>query len=1120
MSHEQLAAFDPVASLLGDLDTITTLAQSAARPPGGGGLIPGETRPAAILLVDIVGFTPLAQLLGAEALSHLVDRCFRIFDLTVQAHGGYCDKLIGDAGLYVFPGHLSYEPPCQGALRSALEIQRRVGQINEALVPSSAGSSHEAATILVRCGVSFGEVTRQRIGGAEQQFTVMGSAVNLAQRLESNALPGTVCTVAEVLDETGNIFAHERRGSFELKGLGQRELFTVTAERVLPVQLRGRGQISPLVGRDALLDDAAGVVTRWLRAVEAAPARPEVHVDSSSTGRAGAIRTNSGHLLILRGPTAVGKSRLAWELTKRLATDFPLVAVTAHCTPHGGLLGFAAELCKVAGLTADNVVQRWAELCMLSRDAELSASHLPLLAYVLGSSAVDSAAIRQGDSSAFSAACKAALSACIELTTHEGRQPLLVVEDIQWLGELVDVLAHLLNEVRLETPLVVIATARPAVGDAEIGRLGCGTGLHLIDVTALSLDQGRDLLAALLPGATLPDALEAELHEKSLGLPYYYEEAARLLLRTGVVVPITGGTGVTAGVPLSDQREPPRDSEVSVSAGLATTTSPDTPAKSITYTVVGTLDSLPIPSDLRTLILGRLDTLPPLLRELAQHASVLGRSFELDMLLKLEQHVGGMSADDVHAALSALHDERILHADLGGATDADTETPRYFFTHVLTRDAAYASLLSVNKRRLHGAAADALKPRVIRGSPEERDLLPVLYEHQKEACRWLDAHKSCCEVLEQMNFSADYSSWNTWEGRATSHWYISQEVTDSPSLLRVRAFRLLRLNRTEEAKDLLGACIGVSSLRGDNEGYKASNTLAAILIRQGSYGEARTMLVNALAVSQQCGDKELESVIWGNIGICFQRQGDVNAALDAYHSGLAVAEKCRHIRSLGSILGYLAAAEVEEGHLDQALGHFREGLLVAIRMQNKHGVANTLADLGMVCRERGDFRESAEYFRAAKDAIPDGGSPNLESRLYAEWGELHRVSNNLPEALNALEQACTVSTGHKLPALPVYLSARAEIKAVSGDRDGALQDLRLSESCLEFIQCDSQELVLRDCYRASTLLALGRVPEGVDLSLAIEASVHEKLVCAPNSDIARKLAEIRITRQTVVEMLS
>src|SRR5690349_16877803 len=105
VADRDTASFDPLAGLLADLDTIAGEAGAGFASRREYRLEPGETRPAAILFLDVVGFTSLARALDSENLSRLIDRTFRIFDLSVRAEGGYCDKVIGDAGLYVFAGH-------------------------------------------------------------------------------------------------------------------------------------------------------------------------------------------------------------------------------------------------------------------------------------------------------------------------------------------------------------------------------------------------------------------------------------------------------------------------------------------------------------------------------------------------------------------------------------------------------------------------------------------------------------------------------------------------------------------------------------------------------------------------------------------------------------------------------------------------------------------------------------------------------------------------------------------------------------------------------------------------------------------------------------------------------
>ena len=912
----------------------------------------------------------------------------------------------------------------------------------------------EAGKLSIRCGVSFGEVTRQRIGGPQQQFTVMGSAVNLAQRLESAAAPGTVCTVAEVLDETGTLFEYESDGTHELKGIGPRALFTVTGERERPVQLRGRGQISPLIGREELLEQACAVVEEWFDGGTRAPARDpstEAHaVPSSATGD-DARATGAAHLLILRGPTAVGKSRLAWEVTRRLAAEHPLAVATAHCTPHSGLLGFAAELCKVAGLNADNVAERWAELCVggtgvLARDADTGGDagatecmqHLPLLGYVLGSPRVDSAAIRQGDSAAFSAACKGALAACLQLSAHEGRWPLLVVEDIQWLGELADVLAHLLREVRLAPPLVVLATARPSLDEELLAKLAGAEPASaadtagedklppytIIEVNTLTQAQGTWLLEALLPGAELPAALEAELHEKSLGLPYYYEEVARMLLRRGVVVED----------PVGAARASPETRSGSSTAG-------DTAVAPTRYKTVGTLDSLPIPDDLRTLILGRLDTLPPQLRELAQHASVLGRSFELPMLLKLEELVSGAAADDVRSALAQLQDERILHADLGGNTGfsevddrtsaaspktavTDPSSKRYFFTHILTRDAAYASLLSVNKRRLHGAAGDLLATEHVPGTIAEWDLLPLMYEHYKNAGRWKEACDSACDLTALNVRNENATSAGLWSARSAETY--ARAATDVQLQIHFnwsqgvwRSF----LNEPGVGENLLESSL---LLAREND---LLDWQVRVLVDLGlhyrnrrDYALAEGMLLEAIHTADSVGIHELRHHALLVLGLVYRKQGRLRESIATLEEAATGLRQRRQLGLLCNALISLGNCYTDSDELGKAIGAFEEARGFASTQSNLLLETLVLNNIGVVYTYQDENQKALTVYRRS-----------LQISAQRQWAKGIAYGNlNIGDALVRLKQA--------EDALP-YLDRAVELFQAENDDEGTALSL-------------------------------------------------------------------------------
>lgn len=597
---------DAIAGLLADLDTIAGLAGAAVLSRSELRLEEGETRPAAVLFVDVVGFSELSRKLTTEQLATLVDRSFRIFELTVKSHGGYCDKVIGDAGLYVFAGHPNHAPVCEAALCAGLDLLERAAQVNASLAQSGLG-------LELRAGVAFGDVTRKRAGGAELAESVFGETVNLAQRLQGSAPNGTLLTTSGVLDRAGDLFVTTDLGSKVLKGVGAVRTWRVDGLAPREVRLRGAfAALSPLVGRGELLEHCLAQVEAW----------------NTSGGAA---------LIVLQGPPAVGKSRLAYELGQRLAAhwgDGQCTLATAHCLQQAGLSTLLAEVCALARLGREGLVDRWEALCSLASErlgpeyAQRAQGSLPVLAHLLDCTEVDSSALRQADVNAFRLGCRVALHTALEMAALEGRRLLLVIEDIQWLGDSIEVLKGAFEGLGARPPLVILATARPEYTHSA-GILGESASL-LCPVEPLGGSAGTELLAALLPGLDLPPAVERELHSKASGLPYYYEEFARMLVRRGIA-------GLRAGTEAA-----PR------------------------YELVREVKELALPENVQALLLGRLDQLPRELKELAMHASVLGHSFKAELLARLEERLSAISETELQIRLGALTAEHVLVAEEAG----------------------------------------------------------------------------------------------------------------------------------------------------------------------------------------------------------------------------------------------------------------------------------------------------------------------------------------------------------------------------------------------------------------------------------------------------------------------
>jgi adenylate cyclase len=139
----------------------------------------GEAREAAILSVDIRGFTPLSTELAPAALMQLLaDYQARLVPV-IQAQGGSIDKFLGDGILASFGCARPSQTHAADALAAVDGLIAALDRWNE--------ERREAGerTIEVNCAVSSGRVIFGAVGDATRlEYTVIGDPVNLAAKLE------------------------------------------------------------------------------------------------------------------------------------------------------------------------------------------------------------------------------------------------------------------------------------------------------------------------------------------------------------------------------------------------------------------------------------------------------------------------------------------------------------------------------------------------------------------------------------------------------------------------------------------------------------------------------------------------------------------------------------------------------------------------------------------------------------------------------------------------------------------------------------------------------------------------------------------------------------------------
>jgi adenylate cyclase len=170
----------------------------------------GEERDVAVLFVDLIGSTKLAQEREPSEVVSLLNEFFRVVIEVVEDNGGLVNKFEGDAALAIFGAPIPRDDAARCALASARQLAARLRE--------------EVAELDFGIGVSAGRAVAGNIGAESRfEYTVIGDPVNEAARL---------CELAK--DDDARVLA----SSAALEAAGEKE--AARWEAGDPVRLRGR----------------------------------------------------------------------------------------------------------------------------------------------------------------------------------------------------------------------------------------------------------------------------------------------------------------------------------------------------------------------------------------------------------------------------------------------------------------------------------------------------------------------------------------------------------------------------------------------------------------------------------------------------------------------------------------------------------------------------------------------------------------------------------------------------------------------------------------------------------------------------------------------------------------
>jgi class 3 adenylate cyclase/tetratricopeptide (TPR) repeat protein len=915
--------------------------------------VEGERKFVTVLFADVVDSTAMGERLDPEQVIEIMNGAFAFLNVAVAKYDGTVARLMGDAVLAFFGAPVAHEDDAERAVRAGLEIQAAAKEYERAI------KADYGVEFRVRVGINTGLAVLAVVGDQiKTEYTAMGDTTNVAARLQSAAVPGTVLISSETYNLVKPLFEFKVRGAVEVKGKSAPiETYEVVAPRDVPGKVRGlEGVSSPLVGR---ADEFQHVRDRLEE-----------------------VREGRGSLVAVIGEAGLGKSRLVAEVRKlaraeshgsrsavgwlegralsyeQAVTYYPWRQVIREAI--GAKEGEAPEVVRER-LRCDSAccampggdVQFLEVMLSVESDATLEA-----LTGLEGEALVEH----------ITEATRGYICARAELMPT-----VIVLDDLHWADSAsLDLLLNVAELVE-NWPLLIVCLLRPdkdAPSWSAIQRARSELGERYTEIVLEPLDvaHAQELLGNLLYIEDLPESVRDLILNKAEGNPFFVEEVIRALIDSGLIVQ--------------------ENSHWRATREIANVTIPDT--------LTGVLSA-------------RIDRLPENTKRVAQTAAVLGRIFAHRALTGIFAATSAPERiEDIEPHLGVLTYEELVRERVH---DPELE---YIFKHALTQEAAYELLLLRRRKELHRRAGEVLEKLY----PEQQrgELASALAYHFRLGEDWVRAADYAMLAGEQavkvyaMSEALAYYD-NAYEALVRLPEALPEQLCDAilgwtPAALKLKPYQEV-VDRLREAEKI------ARELNDEARLAQVLHWIANAYISNGFPTLGMPALFESYQLAERLGDERLTLVatFWMTADMIDR---DPRAGLEQMEYVIEAARKYRRWEVEAHALSKKAMAHARLGEFAEAQDAVERAFEASRKTDSVVNGADVALGSSLAFLDMGDVRRGLEYSQqGTEQALSAFG---LECAMYGHYctglGNLH--ARNLDEAQRAFESSLELLTDNLL----------------------------------------------------------------------------------------------------------
>jgi adenylate cyclase len=147
----------------------------------------GERRTVTVLISDLRGFSAISEQLSPEKAVSVVNLYLESMTTVIHQYQGTINEILGDGIFVMFGAPIQRDNDAERAVACAIAMQLAMYQVNHQL------ASKQLPLLEMGIGIHTGEVLAGNVGSSQRaKYTVIGSTVNLASRIESYTVGGQI----------------------------------------------------------------------------------------------------------------------------------------------------------------------------------------------------------------------------------------------------------------------------------------------------------------------------------------------------------------------------------------------------------------------------------------------------------------------------------------------------------------------------------------------------------------------------------------------------------------------------------------------------------------------------------------------------------------------------------------------------------------------------------------------------------------------------------------------------------------------------------------------------------------------------------------------------------------